>query len=154
MKKELGLMAIIILIDQMTKIYIYNTMMLGESIEVIKNVFSITFHLNNGAAWGIFAGNIIFLVIITVIVISAIFYYILKNKVEDSFTKYGLILYVAGAIGNLIDRVRMGEVIDFFDFTIPIINYDFPIFNVADMALVCGFVLIFISVIKEKNYGK
>lgn len=154
MKKELGLMSIIILIDQITKIYIYNTMVLGESIDVIENVFSIRFHLNNGAAWGIFAGNMLFLILITVAVIIGILYYMYKHPVQDKFTRYGLILYVAGAIGNLIDRVRMGEVIDFFDVVIPVVGYDFPIFNIADMSLVCGFILIFIAVLKEKNNGK
>ncbi|MFV0424348.1 MAG: signal peptidase II [Bacilli bacterium] len=152
MKKELGIISLIILVDQIVKIYIYNTMELGESIIVINNFFNITFHLNNGAAWGIFAGNQVFLVVITILVVCAIIYYLTKNPKLDLFTKLGLTLYLAGAIGNLIDRIRLGAVIDFFDVIVPIIKYDFPIFNIADMSLVFGFVFILISLIKDKKY--
>ncbi len=154
MKKKLGIIAILILIDQISKLYIYNTMEVGEYYTVIDDLFYIKFHLNDGAAWGIFSGNLMFLTAITVVVIVAIGYYLYKNPSLDKLTSYGLVLYLAGAIGNFIDRVRLGAVIDFFDFTIPIIDYDFPIFNVADMLLVCGFILIFFAIIKERNNGE
>lgn len=153
MKKNVGIILFIILLDQITKLYIYNTMELGESIKVIDGIFYITFHLNNGAAWGIFSGSQLFLIAITVVVVGFILHFLYKTPDLEKFANLGLCLYVAGAIGNLIDRVRMGAVIDFLDVIFPYFDYDFPIFNVADMSLVIGFGLIFISIVREKKNG-
>lgn len=154
MKKEISLASLIIIIDQITKYFIGNIMNLGESVTVIKDYFYITYHLNYGAAWGIFSGMQTLLVGITVIVVALLTYYLYKHPEIDKFARYGLVLYIAGACGNLIDRVRVGEVTDFLDVIIPIVDYDFPIFNVADISLVCGFGLIIIAILRENKNGK
>ncbi|MFV0498786.1 MAG: signal peptidase II [Bacilli bacterium] len=154
MKKKLFVVILIILLDQVVKYLIFNAMNVGESIKVIDNFFYITLHLNNGAAWGIFAGNQILLKVISLILVIVIIIYLIRNKNLDNITTIGLLLYVAGAIGNLIDRFRMNAVIDYFDFTIPIIKYDFPIFNVADMSLVVGCIIILLSILKENKYER
>lgn len=153
MKKKLGIVAIIILIDQITKAFISRSMELGQSISVIGNFFSIRYHHNDGAAWGIFSGKVNILAIITVAACIFIIYYMYKHPKMNKYASIGFALYLAGALGNLIDRVRVGYVVDFFDFVIPIIDYDFPIFNIADMSLVLGFVAIFISILKEEKHG-
>ncbi len=154
MKKEGLLIIIIIAIDQITKAIIASKMTLGQSISVLGKYFSITYHVNYGAAWGIFSGKQNLLVAVTVIVVICLIYYLYKYRDIDKFARLGLLLYVAGAIGNLIDRLMAGEVVDFFDVVIPVIDYDFPIFNVADISLVCGFGLIVLSILRENKNGK
>ena len=116
-----------------------------ESITIIKKVLYLTYTENKGVAFSFFAGNKIFIITSTIIVLIILINYIRKNyisKVEQ--IGYGLI--VGGAIGNLIDRLLYGYVIDFIDFKI--INY--PIFNIADTAIVIGVILIIIKSFKRK----
>lgn len=143
---------VIIVLDQLSKWVIVKSMDIGESIEVIHNFFYITSHRNQGAAFGILQGQMWFFYIITVIVIVAIVYYMEKEgKYHRLFgTALGLIL--GGAIGNFIDRVFRGEVVDFVD-TI-YFGYNFAIFNVADAALSIGVVLIIIHVILDERKKK
>jgi signal peptidase II len=138
----------LVLLDQLTKQYIVSTLNLGESIEVIKNFFYITSHENDGAAWGILGGQMIILIFITIISF-ALFYYLLKeiDFKEKLLYSIAVTLLISGAIGNFIDRVLAGYVVDFLDFII--FGYDFPTFNVADMALVIGVALFAFDILKE-----
>jgi len=152
MKKNYIVVAVSVLflvfLDQLTKQIIVRTMILGESIEVIKGFFYITSHENDGAAWGILEGQMIILIFITFIAF-ALFYFLLKeiNFKEKLFYSVSVILLISGAIGNFIDRVLAGYVVDFLDFII--FGYDFPTFNVADMALVIGVAIFAIDILKE-----
>jgi|SRR5690625_3026540 len=144
----------VIIIDQWSKWVIVQKMELQEQIPVIDGFFSITSHRNKGAAWGILQDQMLFFYIITIIVIVGIIYYLhkyLKGKIGLSIA---ISLILGGAIGNFIDRIFRKEVVDFLDFII--INYNFPIFNIADSALVVGvFLFIIISLIEErKQKGK
>lgn len=141
---------ILIIIDQVTKWFIIKNMELGESIPVIEGFFHITSHRNSGAAWGILQGQMIFFYIITVIVIIGIIYMMQKYVQTNKVLGIGLGFVLGGAIGNFIDRLRMQEVVDFLDFTI--INYSFPIFNIADSALTVGVIIILVAMfIEERN---
>ena len=145
------LSAVIVGIDQWVKIWTVSTFELGESQSVISNIFSLTYIRNTGAAWSLLEGKMWFFTIITVIAVIAVLYFLIKNLHESKWFTIGLSLVLAGALGNFIDRVRLGYVVDMFqtDFI------NFPIFNVADMSLVIGVACIFIYIIlDEKEKGK
>lgn len=127
-------------------------MEIGESIEIIPNFLYITSHRNRGAAWGILQGQMWFFYIITAIVIIALVFYIQRLKREERMLGIALGLMLGGAIGNFIDRVWRKEVVDFINTYI--FTYDFPIFNVADSALVIGVGLIFVLTLFEGKTTK
>lgn len=151
MKKILTTSFICILIDQIIKIIITTNLKFTESINVIKNFFRITYLRNNGAAFSILSGNRIFLILITLIALLIIYIFLIKNK---NINKIETICYgtlMGGIIGNLIDRVRLGYVIDYLDFNI--INYNYPVFNFADICIVVSAILLLIISIKEVKHG-
>lgn len=139
---------IVIIIDFITKLIISNNLVMNSSVEIISNFFSLTYTHNYGGAWSIFNNNTLAITIISFIVIMGIIYYLLKNKVTKKIDVIGYSLLLGGAIGNFIDRIVYGYVIDFFDFYI--FGYDFPIFNVADIGIVIGIILLLISVGKDE----
>lgn len=141
---------VIIIIDQITKWAIIKKMEIGEQISVIENFFYLTSHRNSGAAWGILQGQMIFFYIITVIVIIGVVYYMQKYGKDSKLLALSLSLILGGATGNFIDRLFRKEVVDFFDFML--FSYDYPIFNIADSALVVGVTLVLIvTFIDEKK---
>lgn len=143
---------VIVLVDQVTKWVIVKTMEIGEQIIIIDNFFSLTSHRNSGAAWGILQGKMIFFYIVTVIVVIGVVYYMQKYAKDNKLLALSLSLILGGAIGNFIDRLFRKEVVDFLDFMI--FSYDYPIFNVADSALVVGVILVLIATfIDEKKKG-
>jgi len=143
---------IVIILDQWTKWLVVKRMELGESITVIENWFYITSHRNRGAAWGILQGQMWFFYLITVIVIIGIVYYIQKAAKGNRLLGVALGLMLGGAIGNFYDRVVHKEVVDFIHTYI--FNYNFPIFNIADSALVIGVGLLMIQMWQEERQSK
>lgn len=127
-------------------------MNLGESIEVIDQFFYITSHRNTGAAWGILEGQMGFFYVITVAVIIFIIYYMQKYARNSYLLGISLGLILGGAIGNFIDRVFRKEVVDFINTFI--FSYDFPVFNIADSALVIGVALLMIQLFIEERQLK
>lgn len=127
-------------------------MELGESITIIENFLYITSHRNRGAAWGILQGQMWFFYIITTVVIIGIIYYMAKYAKGKALLGISLGLMLGGAIGNFIDRLLRKEVVDFVDTYI--FSYDFPIFNVADSALVVGVALLMIQMFREEREAK
>ncbi|WP_053219736.1 signal peptidase II [Virgibacillus senegalensis] len=147
------LAVIIVLADHISKWWIVKNMEIGEQIPVIENVFYITSHRNTGAAWGILAGQMWFFYIITTIVVITVIYYIRKYARTSKWMGLALALILGGALGNFIDRLFRKEVVDFFDIYFG--SYDYPIFNVADSALVCGVVIVLImTFFDEKKKGR
>jgi signal peptidase II len=148
----------VILLDQFTKWLIVNNMLLGESVTIINNVLYITSHRNRGAAWGILQGQMWLFYVITIVVIAAIMFYLHKAARGKMLLGVSLALMLGGAIGNFIDRVLRKEVVDFIHTYI--FNYNFPVFNIADSALVIGVILLMIQMLldergsKEKSYGE
>jgi signal peptidase II len=140
-------------IDQLTKWLVVRSMEIGESIPIIDGFFYLTSHRNQGAAWGILQGQMSFFYIVTVIVIIGVVYYMNKFAKHDKWLALGLSFILGGAIGNFIDRLFRKEVVDFFDFYI--INYNFPIFNIADSALTIGVVFVIIAtILDERKKGR
>ncbi len=128
------LISLLTALDQFTKYIILSSFQLYESKPVIKGVFSFTYIQNRGMAWGMFQGKIPIFLIFTSIILLLCFR-IMYNVVDIKryrWVKYVLIFLVSGALGNLIDRVSLGYVIDFIHFEL----IDFPVFNVADIYVV------------------
>lgn len=137
----------ILVIDQITKWIIASSMKIGDSYEVIPNFLNITSHRNNGAAWGILSGKMFFFYIITVIILIILVLFFIKEAKYNLFMQLAVSLLFAGALGNFIDRLFNGEVVDFIDTNI--FGYDFPIFNIADSSLTIGVILIIITLLKD-----
>jgi len=122
----------VVVIDQWSKYYIQTHMNLGMSIPVIPSVFHFTYILNPGAAFGILENQRIFFVIIGLIMIGAVLYLYPRIPAKMRLLRLGTGLMMGGAVGNVIDRIKTGFVVDFFDFRI------WPVFNIADIAIVIG----------------
>jgi len=139
-------------LDWLTKYWIQTSMALNDTIPVIDGIFHITYIHNYGAAFSILEGKQSFLLIVTGIAMAAILGYMVVTQVKKKshpLELWSLALILAGGIGNFIDRVRFGYVVDFFDFRI------WPIFNVADIAVCCGCgLLIFYVLIWEPRMAK
>lgn len=123
-------------IDRLTKYYIASTFALGEGCDFIKGFIDICYIHNRGAAWGIFSGKTWFLVALTSVVMIVCIFLLIKTFKDNKLMLWAITLVLSGGIGNLIDRVFFGgNVIDFLHFEFwP----TFPIFNVADCAIVIG----------------
>ncbi|MDK3600238.1 signal peptidase II [Staphylococcus pseudintermedius] len=140
---------IILIGDQLTKFIIRTQMTLGESFAVVPKFLYITSHRNDGAAWGILSGKMTFFYIITIIVLIALIVFYIKEAKNNMLMQIAISLLFSGALGNFIDRVSSGEVVDFIDTVI--FGYDFPIFNIADASLTIGVVLLIIVLLKDQN---
>ncbi len=146
--------ALLLVLDQVTKYFIHAGMTLHESIPVIPGFFSITYIRNPGAAFGFLAGasptfRYVFFIGITVAAIGLILHYLRTYAAGDQLLTISLGMILSGAIGNLIDRVRFGEVIDFLDVYLGTTHW--PAFNVADSAISVGAFILFIHLIRQKK---
>jgi len=149
MNKKTYIIAIfILLLDQLSKSFVEIYLKLNESIIVIKNFFRITVAHNTGGAWSILNNHsylfIIFSCLALIILIRFMFQF--KNNLRNNIA---FACTVAGIISNLADRLFLGYVRDFLDFNI--LGYDYPIFNIADIAIVVGVFLLIIAIIKGED---
>ncbi|EMQ0980805.1 signal peptidase II [Enterococcus faecalis] len=142
--------ALLVGLDQWSKYLTVQNISLGETKEFIPGFLSLTHLRNTGAAWSLLEGKMIFFYVITVIVSVVIIYLLIKNYKKSIWYSVGLSFVLAGAIGNFIDRVRLGYVVDMLqtDFM------NFPIFNVADSTLVVGVICIFIYLNLDEKAAK
>ncbi|MFH1354767.1 MAG: signal peptidase II [Candidatus Omnitrophota bacterium] len=135
---------IILSLDQSTKLLITKNFVHHESLPLLKGVFHITLTHNTGAAFGILKNQLPLFIFTSLFAVCLIYAIIRKHK-EGRFYSLALSLILGGALGNLIDRVRLGYVIDFLDFRI------WPVFNIADSAITIGAVLLAVSVLRTKK---
>lgn len=149
-----GIAALVILVDQLTKWLVATNMEIGERIPLIEPYLGLLSHRNRGAAWGMLEGQMWLFAIVTIVVVIGIVYYFQKEGKNEPLFAWSLMLLLGGAVGNFIDRMVRGEVVDFVNVLIPVINYDFPIFNVADAALTFGVVLVIIHLILDEKKNK
>ena len=145
--------------DQLTKLIVVNTMTVGQSNVIIDGVLSFTFVRNEGADWGMFADNRWIFIAITAVAIICLPLILYKYRHAPFLFGFSLSLIISGAIGNMIDRVFVGSVVDFIDADIfnlvytPISgifgvkNAHFPVFNIADCCVTVGAILMFIYLI-------
>ncbi len=148
MKKKIFLLAIIgIFLDQVTKLLVTGFLNLNQVINVIDGFFSITYVRNTGAAWGMFSNNTLFISIISILFLFILIKYIKELPKIDFLYVVAFGLIIGGIIGNLIDRLLRGYVVDFFRFII--LDYNYPVFNVADMLIVIGSIVLIISFVRD-----
>ena len=152
MKKKIIFIGVFLLfIDRITKLLIDNCFNLMETRSIIMNFFSVTKVYNDGASWNILSGHRVILIILAIIMLGILMYYQTKFKMNTrNIIAFGM-LY-PGITGNLIDRIIYGYVIDFLDFTI--FNYDFPVFNFADICIVIGVLLLIIAILKKEDINE
>ena len=141
------------MLDQISKLWIDHSLTFFQSIEIIHNFFHIIYIRNTGGAFGIFSGisNLYFQKIFIIITLAAIGFIGLlywKLEAKQYGTAIGIALVMGGAIGNLIDRIRLGSVIDFLDFHY--YAYHWPAFNVADSSITIGCFVLGISIFLKK----
>lgn len=141
----------VIVADQLTKWLVVKHLEIGERIVIWDPYINLLSHRNRGAAWGMLQGQMWLFYIVTFIVIIGILYYFHKEAKGQPLFSISLMLLLGGAVGNFIDRLWRKEVVDFIDVLIPIINYDFPIFNVADAALTIGVIVIILHVFLDEK---
>lgn len=133
---------IFLVIDIVSKLLISNLMYVGQSFQIVKSFFNITYVKNTGAAWSILSGRTWLLILVSLVIISFIIFYIFKNKPKSKLEKISYSMVLGGAIGNLLDRIIYGYVVDFLDFNI--FGYDYPIFNLADSFILVGVIILVI----------
>lgn len=149
MNKIILIIATIVLaIDQITKVVASLYLKLNQSIKIITNLFYLTLCHNEGAAWGIFS-NAKFIIGIGTILAMLIIYHFIYCFKQNKRNNLAFGLLIGGLSGNLIDRLMFGHVRDFLDFYI--FKYDYPVFNIADIAIVLGVILLIIAILKGED---
>lgn len=148
--KKIGIVGFFVIIfDQVIKYLINNCLDLFSHVNIINNFFYIANVHNTGAAWNILDGNRFFLIFIAIIAILSIYLLFIKNKKLNKLDIISYGLLIGGIIGNLIDRIIYGYVIDYLEFII--FKYHYPIFNLADICIVISVILIIINSIIESR---
>lgn len=140
----------VLFLDQLTKFLALQKLTYGTTLPIIKNIFHLTLVKNTGIAFGLFQGSIFILIAISFIAVIAILrYWFFRRDNLDNLIRIALFLILGGALGNLIDRLRFGYVIDFLDFGIN--NLRWPVFNIADSCITIGAVLLGLKIITSKS---
>lgn len=149
-KKHIIILLGIIILDQLTKMLAMDYFSSHSDITLIPHWLYLTILKNTGAAWGILSGKMWYFYIITIIALAVMGVLYHRTKASEPLVKVAFIFMIAGTLGNFIDRVSLQYVRDFIHMYV--FHYDFPVFNVADMALVFGVFLIIWSEIRN-GYG-
>ncbi|MTI79770.1 MAG: signal peptidase II [Firmicutes bacterium] len=136
----------VLIIDLLSKYIIQSNMELYQSIPVIKNIFHITYIMNPGAAFGVLANKTIFFIGVTAALILGMAVFFKRIMQETILVKLALGMVAGGALGNMVDRVRYGEVVDFLDFRI------WPVFNLADTFIVIGVGLLILEIYRRPEF--
>jgi len=158
---------LIILLDQLSKTAVVYYLQIGESTSVLGNFFRLTYILNPGGVFGSKLGSQNFYTIVAVLALIVTSWFFFKTKSKETWLRVGLCMVLGGAVGNLIDRLRFGEVVDFLDFDFfnisfppsKILFFNFsgfyldrwPVFNLADSFVLIGMVLIIACLLKSKE---
>lgn len=137
---------LLLVIDQLVKSAVSNQIALGTVKSFIPGVLSLTNLRNDGAAWSILSGNQIFFYLITVVALVVLIYLLVKQR-QHLLYQWGLTLLITGTLGNFIDRIRLKYVVDMFQIDF----FNFPIFNIADMCLTFGVIILFIAIIRDER---
>ncbi len=144
----------VLVLDQITKALVENLMHLYQAIEIVPNFVHLTYLKNTGAAFGVLAGTrsslrMVFFVLVSSVAIGCVLYLLKNLRPGRTSLVASLSLILGGAAGNLIDRLRMGEVIDFIDLHWH--HFHWPAFNVADSSITIGVILLFIQMIRKQS---
>ena len=144
----------IIILDQVTKFYVQKALRLHESVVVVDGFFSLTYIRNPGAAFGFFATQTsefrsVFFLTVSAVALTLLVFFFLQAPKDDVCALIAISLLFGGAIGNLLDRLRLGEVVDFLDFYVD--QFHWPAFNVADSAITIGISLLMFNLFWQKK---
>lgn len=150
---EIIIVILVNIIDRLTKLWAVKDLSSGHNVVIIKGFFEFSYLENKGAAWGIFQNKTIFLLCISIIIIMGMIYYLFKYKPKVKLLRIALGLIIGGAIGNMYDRILNKYVVDFIYFHYKD-GYSFPTFNVADMSVVIGTMLLAIYLLRNENNGE
>ncbi|RYL95401.1 lipoprotein signal peptidase [Sporolactobacillus sp. THM7-4] len=142
---------IILLVDQISKWIIVQNLNVGESIQIVPHVFYITSLRNTGAAWNILEGQFVFFFIITVIVLAIVIFYMQKAGRKQPLLGTSLAFIIGGTLGNFLDRLFRGEVVDFIH--VYVFGYNYPVFNIADSSLFTGVGLMILYLFRDGRKG-
>lgn len=134
---------VVLTIDLLSKYIVQSNMELYQSIPVVENIFHITYILNPGAAFGMLAYKTSFFVAVSAALILGVVFFYRRIARETLLVKLSLGMVAGGAVGNLIDRIRYGKVVDFLDFRV------WPVFNLADTAIVIGVGLLILEIMRR-----
>lgn len=135
--------------DQLTKLWAIDVLKNGASIKVIGNFLRFTYAENKGAAFSILQNQLWFFIIATIVMLGILSYMFFMTKNLTPLSRLSISMIAGGAIGNFIDRLRLGYVVDFIDVRFGSF-YNFPIFNIADSFVVCGTILMIILILFNK----
>jgi signal peptidase II len=163
----LSISLLVILLDQLSKTVVVHYFQIGKSMPVLGNFFKLTYILNPGGVFGSRLGSQNFYTIISVLALVVTSWFFFKTKSSETWLRVGLCMVLGGAVGNLIDRLRFGEVVDFLDFdffniSLPpakVLFFNFPgfyldrwpVFNLADSFVLIGIVFIIIHLVKSQK---
>ncbi|MCI6277018.1 MAG: signal peptidase II [Clostridium sp.] len=150
---EIFIIILGIILDRITKLWALNVLKPDNDIIVIKNYFQLAYLENRGAAFGIFQNKVVFLSLFTVILIIGLIIYLYKNRGKSRILSISLSLIISGALGNFYDRIVYKYVVDFICVHYKDIYY-FPTFNVADIFVVCGTILLAIYILRMESDGE
>lgn len=134
---------VIAILDQAAKLFAAGLLPSVKTIPLIEDVFHLTYVENTGAGFGVFANHTWLLTVMTLLIIIFVVSYVVVKRPKNRVLITALSFMMGGAVGNMIDRIRLGYVIDFFDFTL----IDFPVFNVADCFITVGAVIFAVYII-------
>ncbi len=148
MKKELFTISIFIIIDQIVKVIATE---MTNAIDIIPGFLRLNYVKNFGVAWSMFNNQMLLIILFSIGAISYLIYIMYQYR-NDLIVHFGVMMMIGGALGNMIDRIFRGFVVDYVD--VVIFGYDFPIFNIADMLLVCGAILIFVETARKVKNGE
>ena len=145
-KRRIALIALLVIIaDQITKLAAERALSLGRSVPVVKNIFHFTLVFNKGAAFGMLKAQAPFFIALGVICVIFMLFYLPRLRKDTLPVRVAFALLLGGIIGNLIDRLRFGYVIDFLDFRI------WPVFNIADSAITIGALFLILQLLRRKT---
>lgn len=141
---------VVLMIDQVIKIIVRTYMDLHDEISIIPNFFSIYYIENTGGAFSLFSGATILLIVLSILVLAFLHVYVITDEEMTKWRKFGLGILIGGVIGNLVDRLLYGAVVDYLSFSL--FGYNFPIFNIADIGIVLGFFVLALNILRRDIY--
>jgi len=145
------LVLLLFMLDYLSKQYIMNHFTLNQSFEIIKGFFNIRYVRNTGAGFSIFQDQRIFLTTVSLLAVILLSYMLYKENKKNALSIFAYLLLIAGALGNLYERALYGSVTDFLDFII--FGWDYPVFNVADIFVCIGAVILIFVSLKKEDYN-
>lgn len=147
MKKVAVVSFIILLIDQFFKYIVQAFLMPSGTITIIPSFFQLVYAENNGAAWSLFSGSRLFLILVTFVFLIMIYYFLLKDENISKLERLGVSFLIGGILGNLCDRIFLGYVVDYLSFNI--FGYQYPVFNFADICIVLSIIFLIVITCRE-----